>query len=83
MTRGCDLVVTQTQRLTAEHQTLLSQTESKGDVPNTLDREYITATESFNDWGGGRGCHIFVPVLGGDGTKIAPPGDLFNQPLVN
>ena len=33
----------------------------------------------FNDWGG-RGCHKFVPVLGGDGTKIAPPGDLFDQP---
>ena len=30
--------------------------------------------------GGGGGCHNFVPVLGGDGTKIAPPGDLFDQP---
>ena len=30
--------------------------------------------------GGGRGCHIPPPVLGGDGTKIAPPGDLFDQP---
>ena len=29
--------------------------------------------------GGGGGCHNFVPVLGGDGTKIAPPGDLFDQ----
>ena len=28
---------------------------------------------------GGRGCHKFVPVLGGDGTKTAPPGDLFDQ----
>ena len=27
---------------------------------------------------GGRGCHKFVPVLGEDGTKIAPPGDLFD-----
>ena len=35
---------------------------------------------SFNDWGG-RGCNKFVPVLGGDGTKIAPPGDLVDQPL--
>ena len=35
--------------------------------------------ESFNDWGGGRGCHNFVPVLGGDGTKIAPPGGIFDQ----
>ena len=30
--------------------------------------------------GGGRGCHKFVPVLKGDGLKIAPPGDLLNQP---
>ena len=35
--------------------------------------------ESFNDWGG-RGRRKFVPVLGGDGTKIAPPGDIFDQP---
>ena len=28
---------------------------------------------------GGRGCRKFVPVLGGDGTKIAPPGDIFDQ----
>ena len=30
--------------------------------------------------GGGRGCYKFVPVLGGDGTKISPPEDLFDQP---
>ena len=30
--------------------------------------------------GGGGECHKFVPVLGGNGTKIAPPEDLFNQP---
>ena len=35
--------------------------------------------ESFNDWGG-RGCREFVPVLEGDGTKIAPPGDIYDQP---
>ena len=35
--------------------------------------------ESFNDWGG-RGCRKFVPVLGGDSTKIAPTGDMFDQP---
>ena len=34
--------------------------------------------ESFNDWGG-RGCHKFVPGMAGDGTKIAPPGDIFDQ----
>ena len=30
--------------------------------------------------GGGRGCNKIVPVLGGDGTRIAPPEDLFDQP---
>ena len=37
------------------------------------------ALESFNEWEG-RGCHKFVPVSGGDGTKITPTGDLFDQP---
>ena len=36
--------------------------------------------EPFNDWGGGRGCNNFVPVLGGNGTKIAPTGGIFDQP---
>ena len=27
----------------------------------------------------GRGCHKCVPVLGGDGTKISPTGDIFDQ----
>ena len=36
--------------------------------------------ESFNDWGGGGGCHKNIPVFGGDGMKIAPPGDLYDQP---
>ena len=35
--------------------------------------------ESFNNWGG-RGCRIFVPVLAGNGTKKAPPGETFGQP---
>ena len=39
----------------------------------------LSAAESFNDWGGGGGCHKFVSVLGGNGVKIAPPGDLFDQ----
>ena len=30
--------------------------------------------------GGGERCHTFVPVLGGDALKIAPPGDFFYQP---
>ena len=41
---------------------------------------FQTGLELFNDWGGGRGCNKFVPVLGGNGTEIAPPGDLFDQP---
>ena len=28
---------------------------------------------------GGRGCNNFVPVLRGNGTKIAPNGDIFDQ----
>ena len=34
--------------------------------------------EPSNDWGE-RGCNKFVPVLGRDGTKMAPPGHLFAQ----
>ena len=30
--------------------------------------------------GGGRGRNIFVPVSGGNGTKIAPPRDILDQP---
>ena len=37
----------------------------------------IGATSSTN---GGGGCNIFVPVLGGNGTKIAPTGVIFEQP---
>ena len=29
---------------------------------------------------GGGGYHQFVPVLGRDGTKKAPPGDFIDQP---
>ena len=35
--------------------------------------------ELFNDLRR-RGCHKIVPVFGGDGTKIIPPGDLFDRP---
>ena len=35
-------------------------------------------SDPFNDWEG-RGCNKFVQVLGGDGTKIAPIGDIFDQ----
>ena len=36
--------------------------------------------DPFNDWGRGRGCNKFVPVLGGNGTKIAPTRDIFDKP---
>ena len=39
----------------------------------------VLTCDPFNEWGG-RGCHKFVPVLGGDGTEITPPGDIFDQP---
>ena len=37
-------------------------------------------SESRSTIWGGRACHIFVSVLGRDGTKIAPHGDLFDRP---
>ena len=33
--------------------------------------------DPFDDWG--EGCNDFVPVLGGNGTKIAPTGDIHDQ----
>ena len=33
----------------------------------------------FNDWGG-RDCRKFFPALGEDGSKTAPPWDVFDQP---
>ena len=36
--------------------------------------------DPFNDWGGGRGCNKFVSFGGGDGTKVAPTGDISDQP---
>ena len=39
------------------------------------------AREPFNDWGGGGlGCNKFVHILGWNGTKIAPPRGIFDQP---
>ena len=32
--------------------------------------------------GRGRGCHKLVPVLGGNGIKIALPGTYLTNPLV-
>ena len=39
----------------------------------------IIRQKSRSSNGGGTGRN-FVPVLGGDGTKKAPPGDIFDQP---
>ena len=41
--------------------------------------DYVLAS-SRSTIGGGRGCHKFVPVFGGDGTKTARTGDIFDQP---
>ena len=40
----------------------------------------LYAVSSRSTIGGGRVCNKFVPVLGKDGTRIAPPGDLIDQP---
>ena len=42
-------------------------------------RGQLNRKDKVNDWGG-RGCNIFVPVLGGNGTKIVPPGDIYDLP---
>ena len=35
--------------------------------------------DPFNDWGV-QGCNKSVPVWAGNGTKIAPTGDIFDRP---
>ena len=37
---------------------------------------FWTSSTIEGEWG----CNIFVPVLGGNGTKIAPTGDIFDLP---
>ena len=44
----------------------------------TIPTSYAFQTRSTSD--GGRGCNNFVPVLRGNGTKIAPTEDIFDQP---
>ena len=44
-----------------------------------LIRGFRNKYDPFND-SGRRGCNNFVPVLRGDGTKIVPTGDIFDQP---
>ena len=39
----------------------------------------IILVEPVQRLGGGRGCNKFVPVLGGNGTRITPTGDIFDQ----
>ena len=65
---GADKIVNATKSLLIEKQNYLSMTRrSDGRVVQRLG-------------GGERGCHNFVPVSGGDGTKIASPGDILYQP---
>ena len=40
---------------------------------------YVVRLRTRLTIGGGRGCNKFVPVLGGNGTKIDPTGDIFDQ----
>ena len=53
-------------------------------VPNSPNGEILNAnhTETLlktTTIGEGRGCNKFVPVLGGNGTKIAPTEDIFDE----
>ena len=43
-----------------------------------MGRRECPQTRSTNE--GGRGCKKFVPVLRGNGTKIAPTGYVFDEP---
>ena len=43
-------------------------------------RRKVTQDNSVVQRLGGWECHKFVSVLGGDGTKIASPGNIFDQP---
>ena len=47
------------------------------DVYGAVSTRWIPTSSTI---GGGKGCNMFVPVLGGNGTKIAPTGDRFDQP---
>ena len=47
----------------------------------TTNMVIFSGHDPFNGWGGA-GSNNFVPVLGGDGTKIALTGDIFGQPPV-
>ena len=51
---------------------------TRGETLALRDASRDYAHRVFQQLGGG-GCHKFVPILGGDGTKIAPPGDIFDQ----
>ena len=46
--------------------------------PSHIDEFSSSLSDPFNDWKG-RGCNKFVPVLGGNDTKIVPTGDIFDQ----
>ena len=48
-------------------------------IPLDYNTYFVRISTSRNDRGR-RGCRKFVSVLGGDGTKIAPPGDIFDHP---
>ena len=52
------------------------------DVDWTLHCANLPHKKSCSTVEGGRRCHNFVPVLGGDGTKVAPSGDYLTNPLV-
>ena len=46
-------------------------------VQSDLDEDVFLTSSAV---GGRRGCNIFVLILGGNCTKIAPTGDIFDQP---
>ena len=59
----------------ARHFELAMFQQQQGTSAKSTDR----GEDPFNDWRG-RGCNKFVPVLGGNGTKIVSTEDIFDQP---
>ena len=57
----------------SQHSTALNRKRVVPQRGRTVDEE------SFNEWGE---CRKFVPVLGRDDRKIAPGGNIFDQPSV-
>ena len=62
-----------------EHTSVSFRKELRFEMSESNNPQRFEALQTSSTIGGGRGCNILVPVLGGNGAKIAPTGDLFDQ----